>query len=128
MKIAFIAGPYFGDGSYDVIERNIQDAEVVAIELANRGVPFFCPHLHTRHFEAKAKAPEPFYHALDLHFLQNVAGCIIALPRGRLPGQRPIMSWFSIYHHLMTRLFWTWSPTGQKINKSIYNRPASGRF
>lgn len=45
MKIVFIAGPHFGNGRYETIEQNIQEAEATAIELANRSIHFFCPHL-----------------------------------------------------------------------------------
>lgn len=86
MQLVFIAGPYFGDGKYETIERNIQDAEKVAIELANRQVPFFCAHLHTRHFEVKAEAPESFYHALDAAMLERAANAVVALPRWRESG------------------------------------------
>ena len=81
MKIAFIAGPYYGDGQHTTIEQNICDAEMVAIQLANRGIAFFCPHTHTRHFEEKAIAKEPFYHKLDRAILICLADAIVALPR-----------------------------------------------
>lgn len=74
-KMGFVAGPYIGDGTYNTVENNIREAEIVAIELANRGIFFFCPHTHTRHFQLKAKAPESFYkelnfwHLLSCHFL-----------------------------------------------------------
>lgn len=86
MKIVFIAGPYYGDGKYETIEQNVQDAEKVAIALANRQVPFFCAHLHTRHFEQKAAAPENFYHSLDRAILIRAADGILALPRWKESG------------------------------------------
>lgn len=70
-KIGFIAGPYIGDGSYPTINRNIVEAEQVAIQLANRGIYFFCPHTHTSHFGAKSSAPESFYKEMDLLFLKQ---------------------------------------------------------
>lgn len=79
-KMGFIAGPYFGDGTYTIIEKNIREAERVAIELANRQIFFFCPHTHTRHFEAKAGAPEEYYKAMDIHHLLN-CDFLVALPR-----------------------------------------------
>ncbi len=69
LKIVFIAGPYIGDGSVEAIEANIRDAEQYAVALANAGIGFFCPHLHTEHFGTKATAGEPFYHRLDYQFL-----------------------------------------------------------
>lgn len=81
-KRVFIAGPYIGDGSYEVIDKNIGEAEQVAIELANRDIFFFCPHTHTRHFEAKAGAEEQFYKAMDMSYLDD-CDCAVATPRWR---------------------------------------------
>jgi hypothetical protein len=69
LKLVFIAGPYIGDGSVEAIEANIREAESYAVALANAGIGFFCPHLHTEHFGSKATADEPFYHRLDFQFL-----------------------------------------------------------
>lgn len=69
LNIVFIAGPYFGDGREETIEANIREAEKYAVALANRGIGFFCPHLHTQHFGIKAQAGEPFYHRLDFQHL-----------------------------------------------------------
>ena len=79
MKLVFIAGPYFGDGSHEIIKRNISSAQLTAIQLANRRIPFFCPHLHTAHFELKATAPEPFYAELALQILP-ICGAVVLLP------------------------------------------------
>jgi hypothetical protein len=80
IKIVFIAGPYIGDGTPAVIAANIKEAESYAVALANHGIGFFCPHLHTHHFETKARAEETFYHALDFHFLTH-ADAILLTPR-----------------------------------------------
>jgi hypothetical protein len=80
MKIIFIAGPYSGDNNPDKIEKNIREAEKYEIALANAGIGFFCPHLHTEHFEKKAKAPESFYIELDRIFLKRVADAMLVLP------------------------------------------------
>ena len=80
MKIVFIAGPYIGDGRVDTIEANIREAESYAIALANAGIGFFCPHLHTHHFGTKARADETIYHALDFHFLTH-ADAVLFTPR-----------------------------------------------
>lgn len=84
MKIVFIAGPYFGDGTYETIEKNIRHAEIYQIELANHRVGFFCAHNHTEQFQASgnkgARAPEEFYYELDWQFLTRVAEAILALP------------------------------------------------
>lgn len=80
LKVIGIVGPYFGDGTYEVIERNILKAEAFAIALANLGIPFFCSHTHTRHFEAKAKAPESFYKAQDMRFLVKACFALLVVP------------------------------------------------
>jgi hypothetical protein len=82
MKIVFIAGPYIGDGRAETIEANIREAESFAIALANAHIGFFCPHLHTQHFGAKANAPETFFHALDFQFL-SYADAVLLTPRWR---------------------------------------------
>jgi hypothetical protein len=93
LKIVFIAGPYIGDGRVETIERNIREAESYAVALANRGVGFFCPHLHTHHFGTKALAEESFYHALDFHFL-TTADAILLTPRWRTSsGARRERAW-----------------------------------
>lgn len=82
MKLIFIGGPYFGDGKRETIEANIREAEKYAIALANRGIFFFCPHLHTGHFGEKAKQGEDFYKALDFHILEK-SDALLAMPRWR---------------------------------------------
>jgi hypothetical protein len=80
LKMVGIVGPYFGDGNYNTIEENICRVEKFAIALANRGIPFFCAHLHTRHFEVKAKAPEDFYKKQDMHILLSICSALLAVP------------------------------------------------
>ncbi len=80
MKIIFIAGPYFGGGDSNKIEKNIRNAEKYQIVLANHGIGFFCPHNHTEHFEKKANASENFYRELDMLFLKRAADAMLALP------------------------------------------------
>ncbi len=80
MKIVFIAGPYFGDGTREVIQKNIREAEKYQIELANRKIGFFCAHNHTEHFEVKATAEEQFYYDLDFQFLTKAADAVLAIP------------------------------------------------
>ena len=81
-QLVFIAGPYFGDGKYETIEANVKEAERYAIALANRGVFFFCPHIHTSHFgyKAKNKDGENYYKALDFVYLKMCKG-ILMMPR-----------------------------------------------
>jgi len=80
MKIIFIAGPYFGKGDKDEIERNIRNAEKYQIALANSGVAFFCSHNHTEHFQEKANASEEFYKAMDMEILKRTCDAVLALP------------------------------------------------
>lgn len=80
MKIIFIAGPYFGDGTREAIERNIREAEKYQIALANKQIGFFCAHNHTEHFQVKAASPEEFYYKLDLELLSRSADAVLAVP------------------------------------------------
>lgn len=80
MKIVYIAGPYFGDGKKETIEKNIREAEKYQIALANAGIGFFCSHNHTEHFQEKAKAPEQFYYDLDFHILKNTTDAVLSMP------------------------------------------------
>lgn len=70
MKIVYIAGPYRGR-DYLAIDRNIAAAREAAAFLAEHNVGFFCPHLHSSHFEVVTPdvAPE-FWLDLDLQFLR----------------------------------------------------------
>jgi hypothetical protein len=82
MKIIFIAGPYIGDGTVDVVEKNIREAEKYQMALANKEVGFFCPHNHTEHFTTKkgSTSPEQFYYDLDFQFLTRIADAILVMP------------------------------------------------
>lgn len=79
--IAFIAGPYFGDGKQETIQNNIYQAEAIAIKCANEGIGFFCPHTHTAFFNFKTQAPggEEFYRELAKHYLRQ-SHVMILLP------------------------------------------------
>jgi len=94
MKIIYIAGPYFGDGKKETIEKNIREAEKYQIELANHGIGFFCSHNHTEHFQEKAKATEEFYYELDFHFLKKCTDAVLALPGWKnSKGARKEIEW-----------------------------------
>jgi len=80
MKIVLIAGPYYSGGDPEKIEYNIRHAEKYAIALANRNIGFFCPHLHTSHFEAKANAPEEFYKELDMVIYDRACDGVVLIP------------------------------------------------
>jgi len=81
MKIIFISGPYFGDGKWETIERNIREAEKYQIALINKGIGAFCAHNHTEHFGSKGvNQPEEFYHELDMEFLKRACDAVVAIP------------------------------------------------
>jgi hypothetical protein len=80
MKIVFIAGPYYGGGNLKNIDKNIREAESYAIALANRGVGFFGPHLHTARFELRTTAAEEYFKELDMSMLQRACDAIMAIP------------------------------------------------
>ncbi len=94
LKIVFIAGPYFGKGNKEEIEKNIREAEKYQAVLANARVGFFCAHNHTEHFQEKAKAPETFYHELDVEFLKRSADAVLAMPDWKKsPGAKREVEW-----------------------------------
>lgn len=75
MKYVFISGPYTGQDhtyrSYFEISRHILDASEMARALSEAGIGFFCPHLHSAHFEVIAPTvPVDYWYDLDLHFAQ----------------------------------------------------------
>ncbi|MEE9476797.1 MAG: DUF4406 domain-containing protein [Roseateles sp.] len=49
MKVVYLAGPYRADTEYEV-HRNIQAAEVVALEVWKLGAVCICPHKNTAYF------------------------------------------------------------------------------
>lgn len=74
MKIVYIAGPYTGKThdyrSYFEIERNIGVAAEAAAWLVDNGYGYFCPHLHSRHFEViTPEVGANFWYTMDLKFL-----------------------------------------------------------
>lgn len=94
MKIIFIAGPYFGDGTKEAIQKNIRQAEQYQIALANVGIPFFCAHNHTEHFEEKAKAPEEFYKRMDMEILKRACDAVLTIPDWETStGAREEVAW-----------------------------------
>ena len=68
MKMLYIAGPYRG-ATREIVEANIQRARAAAIECANAGIAFFCPHTHTAHFDVDAHAPDLLYLKIGLRML-----------------------------------------------------------
>jgi hypothetical protein len=70
MKLVYIAGPYRGHDYLD-IDRNIAAAREAAAWLATFNIGFFCPHLHSAHFEVITPdvAPE-FWLDLDIKLMR----------------------------------------------------------
>jgi hypothetical protein len=84
--VVFISGPYMGNvrnydhTNYFNIDRNINRAAEAAAGLAREGITFFCPHLHSAHFEVITPDVLPaFWYDLDLHFLR-ACNAILLLP------------------------------------------------
>lgn len=70
----YIAGPYSGRThdwqSYNEIEANIAKARDAAKFCAENGLPFYCPHTNTAHFEVIAPdLPAEYWYAMDNIFL-----------------------------------------------------------
>ena len=85
MKYVYIAGPYRGRThdyqSYCEIDANINQARLAAAALAEAGIGFFAPHLHSAHFEVIAPHATPeFWYELDMRFLE-MCDAILLLPR-----------------------------------------------
>ena len=84
MPFIYVAGPYTGKThdhlSYFQIDQNIMRAVEAAAQLALSGVPFFCPHQHSAHFEVITPAVAPtFWYDLDVHFME-ACDAILLLP------------------------------------------------
>jgi hypothetical protein len=80
----YIAGPYRAkDGAHDwtaytEIDKNIADAKAMAARLASDGIPFFCPHLNSAHFEViTPDVPPDFWLALDLRLLEHASALML---------------------------------------------------
>lgn len=78
----FIAGPYRAD-NYTGVDAHINIAREWAGNLAVAGIPFFCPHLNSAHFDViTPDVPERFWLDLDLEILQCASAMLL------LPGWR----------------------------------------
>ncbi len=77
--IVYIAGPYRAATESQVYE-NIQDARDVGIELARKGIMFFCPHTHTAFMGGVA--PDSFFLEMGIEFLKK-CGAILMIGEWR---------------------------------------------
>lgn len=74
----YIAGPYGDKDGYVLIDERINRARYAAMNLAERGIPFYAPHLNCAHFEVIAPtAPVEFWTAMGLGFVQFAWGLLI---------------------------------------------------
>ena len=94
----YISGRYMSHANtsferYEEISQNILKAEKVAIKLADMGVGFFCPHLHTAHFEVKSLAKEDFYIELDMDMLAQCQAIFMLGGWSRSKGANKELTW-----------------------------------
>ena len=73
-QFVHIAGPYSGKThdhqSYNEIDANIAQAREAAKFLAENGMPFYCPHTNTAHFEVIAPdLPVEYWYDMDNVFV-----------------------------------------------------------
>ena len=75
----YISGPYRGTASHDhkgyfAIDNNINNARVAAATLAKLGIPYFCPHLNSAHFEVIVPDVSPkFWLDMDMVFVDRAS-------------------------------------------------------
>ena len=89
----FISGPYMGEThdyrSFCQIDTHINEARKAAAWCAMHGIHFFCPHLHSAHFEViTPDVPAAFWYALDLRFLPLCDGMLLLKGWQRSQGAR----------------------------------------
>lgn len=79
----YIAGPYRGEATHDAegyfkIDANINRAKEAAATLAQLGIPYFCPHLNSAHFEVITPDVTPAYWLkMDMVFVDLAAALLI---------------------------------------------------
>lgn len=75
LTYVYIAGPYRGKAPHNArgyfeIDANINRAKEAAATLARLGIPYFCPHLNSAHFEVITPGVKPAYWLkMDLVFV-----------------------------------------------------------
>lgn len=75
--LIYLAGKYSGD-----IDRNIQNARQIAIELWEDGYYVFCPHLNTAHFEIDCRCTYENYIRGDMDILLR-CDAVVMMPEWR---------------------------------------------
>lgn len=75
--LVYIAGPYSGRDYFD-IDSHINTAAEMAARLARAGIPYFCPHLNSAHFEViTPDVPPEFWYEMDLIVLRRCQALIL---------------------------------------------------
>ena len=74
--IVYIAGPYRAPTEHGV-QQNIDRARAAAIEIAEMGLGFFCPHLNSAHMGGVI--PDDDWIEMDLVFLRDCCKAILML-------------------------------------------------
>ena len=75
----YISGPYRGTAPHDhkgyfIIDNNINNARMAAATLAKLGIPYFCPHLNSAHFEVIVPEVDPkFWLDMDMVFVDRAS-------------------------------------------------------
>src|SRR3990167_11533393 len=75
--LVYTAGKYRGD-----VDKNIDDAKKVAIDLWEMGYVVICPHLNTDHFENDCKVIDDVYLKGDLEIILRCDAMVM------IPGWR----------------------------------------
>lgn len=74
MKVAYVAGPFRGRTPWDV-ERNVREAETLALDVWRAGIAAICPHTNTRFFDGAA--PDDVWLAGDLAIMARCDAVIL---------------------------------------------------
>jgi hypothetical protein len=104
----YIAGPYRGpQGTHDhseyfAVDSNINEARKWAAKFAREGIPFFCPHLNSAHFEViTPDVPAGFWLEMDLNIL-IAARALFLLPGWPLSAGARAEEKFAWEHQIPT--------------------------
>lgn len=74
----YISGRYGDADGYAVIHDRINRAREAAAACARAGIPFFCPHLNSAHFEqVTPEAPVKFWLKQDAIFMQRASAILV---------------------------------------------------
>lgn len=74
----YISGRYGDADGYAIIDERINRAREAAAACARAGIPFFCPHLNSAHFEVVTpEVPVEFWLKQDAIFMQRAAALLV---------------------------------------------------